>query len=277
MARPLFLFVSGLTVGLVVSGGTWLAFGRSTATPAYAASATSEGAPPPESPYAEANAKLVASLGECNRKLAYHDDHGSSPPPGPPPGMAPERPPGFPDGGRPINREPTKEDWERFARSAAFPVSIPCIREKVWTPPPPIVTQLGLAPADVEAIHEAYEKSNKRMTSVIMPLCAKELGSADVANRVGVTTCLDAVLNSSRQTNAAGFKESVEHVAELHAGKREETKAAAGAEQLLLALTRESQAFEKDLAEKVGPEDAKRMKQVLDYCSDRRFVRGGAL
>jgi hypothetical protein len=44
-------------------------------------------------------------------------------------------------------------------------------------------------------------------------------------------------------------------------------------EQLLLAMTKESKAFETDLAAKLGPDEAKRLAYSPDMCSDRTTVR----
>jgi hypothetical protein len=64
-------------------------------------------------------------------------------------------------------------------------------------------------------------------------------------------------------------------VAESQAGKREASKGGPPIEQLANALTNESKTFEKDLAAKLGPEEAKRLANAPELCSDRHMLRAG--
>jgi hypothetical protein len=165
-----------------------------------------------------------------------------------------------------------------MAENGVVPVRVPCIRDKPWVPNERVVDRLGLAPADTEALKTAYEASNKRMNDQIRPLCAQVLGSPEAADKVGASACIDVINNSARKTNADATKASLSRVAEIQAGKREAPKAGSDVppvEQLALLLTKESKTFEGDLAQKLGPEDAKRLASAPELCSDRKMLRAG--
>ena len=162
-----------------------------------------------------------------------------------------------------------------MAQVGAVRVRVPCMRDKPWTPSARVLDRLGLAPSDAATIRDAYEHSNKRMADQIKPLCAKTLGSAEAADRVGPKACSDAILAGAKRTDPEGTQKSLVRVAELNAGKADAKPAADpnAVEQLLLAMTKESKAFEAELAGKLGPEEAKRLAWAPEMCSDRTSVR----
>src|SRR5262249_27531646 len=125
-----------------------------------------------------------------------------------------------------------------------------------------------------------YEASNKRMTDQVRPLCAQALGSPEAADKVGVSGCIDVINNSARKSNADATKAALSRVAEVQAGKREAPKPGSDVppvEQLALLLTKESKTFEDDLAQKLGPEEAKRLATSPELCSERKMLRAGEL
>ena len=162
-----------------------------------------------------------------------------------------------------------------MAQVGAVRVRVPCMRDKPWTPNARTLDRLGLAPGDANAIRDAYESSNKRMAEQIRPLCAKTLGSAEAADRVGPKACSEAILAGAKRTDPEGTQRSLVRVAEANAGKGDGKPAADqnAVEQLLLAMTKESKTFESDLAAKLGPEEAKRLAWAPEMCSDRTTVR----
>lgn len=272
MRTPVVVLVS------FVAGGA-LAIGVVTAFP----SKREATAPPTRAPEAgdddalrKANDNLTASLQACDRNLAELRDRAPAAPQAP---AAPDPAPAERerDGGRFGRRrggETTKEDWERMAQLGVVRVRIPCLRDKPWAPSERVMNRLGLAPQDGEVLREAYEKSNKRVADQIKPLCAKVLGSAEMAEKVGPSTCMDAISNSERKTNAEGAKLSLTRAAEVQAGKRQAPSGdVAPLEQLAGALANESKAFERDLAARLGPEEAKRLANAPELCSDRRTLR----
>lgn len=152
-------------------------------------------------------------------------------------------------------------------------VRIPCIRDTPWKPSERVVDRLGLAPDDVKTLEEAYAQSNKRVQDQIKPLCANVLGGAAVADKVGASACIDAIQNSARKADPKSAKDSLSHVAEVQSGKRAASNDGAPLEQLALVLSKESKTFEADLAQKLGPDEAKRLVNDPALCTDRRVLR----
>jgi hypothetical protein len=222
----------------------------------------------------EANANLVESLESADKTIAQlREQLASSPSPAP----SARNEPRDEDAGRLRRRgrgEPTAEDWERMAQVGTVRVRVPCVRDKPWTPSQGTLDRLGLAPSDAATIRDAYAASNKRMADQIRPLCAKALGSAEAADRIGTKACSDAILSGAKRTDPDGTQKSLVHVAEMNAGKADPTPTSdSGVEQLLMAMTKESKTFESDLASKLGPEEAKRLAWAPEMCSDRTTVR----
>jgi hypothetical protein len=222
-----------------------------------------------------ANAALVESLHGADRTIAQLREQLAASPAQP--ARVDERPDER-DAGRGRRRgrgEPSAEDWERMAQVGTVRVRVPCLRDKPWTPNARVMDRLGLAPGDAATIRDAYEHSNKRMADQIKPLCAKVLGSAEAADRVGAKACSDAILAGAKRTDPEGTQKSLVRVAEINAGKSgaSATPDAPAVEQLLLAMTKESKAFEAELAGKLGPEEAKRLAWAPEMCSDRSTVR----
>lgn len=226
-----------------------------------------------------ANSNLVESLHNADKTIAQLREQLAASPAPPSTARPEERADGRDrDAGRRRGRgEPTTEDWERMAQVGTVRVRVPCIRDKPWTPNQRVLDRLGLAPSDAATIRDAYQHSNTRMAEQIKPLCAKALGSAEAADRVGPKACSEAILSGAKRTDPEGTQKSLVRVAEINAGKDvKPAGAGAGAgdaEALLLAMTKESKVFEAELASKLGPDEAKRLAWAPEMCSDRTTVR----
>lgn len=217
-----------------------------------------------------ANANLVSSLQECNRRLS---DLGQK-------HVAASAPlPATTASGRMRGqgrREATAPDWDRYAKQGAVPYNVPCLRETPFTPSQRQLDRLGLAPQDANVLRDAYKKSNERVMTQLKPLCAKVLGSPEIADRVGSTACMSAIVDSARKENPDKMHDALARVAEVNGGKRtapEPGQAVEPVEALMLAFTGESKAFEADLAAALGPEDAHRIASSRTLCSERGIVR----
>jgi hypothetical protein len=266
----------GTLAGLLVASAGW-SLQRPAAPRAKVDPSATDGGGDDIDSLRTANANLVESLHNADKTIAQlREQLASSPSPSATARTeerADER-----DAGRARRRgrgEPTAEDWERMAQVGTVRVRVPCMRDKPWTPNQRVLDRLGLAPGDAATIRDAYEHSNKRMAEQIKPLCAKTLGSPEAADRVGPKACSDAILSGAKRTDPEGTQKSLVRVAEINAGKPDVKPAADGAavEQLLLAMTKESKAFEAELASKLGPEEAKRLAWAPEMCSDRTTVR----
>jgi len=219
---------------------------------------------------AAANANLVSSLQECNRRLSELGQKRVATPAPPPTATASSRERGQ---GR---RETPAPDWERYAKQGVVPYNVPCLRETPFTPSPRQLDRLGLAPQDANVLRDAYKKSNERVMAQLQPLCAKVLGNPELAARVGSTACMSAIVDSARKENPDKMRDALARVAEVNAGKRAAPDPGQGVEPveaLMLAFTGESKAFEADLAATLGPEDAHRIASSRTLCSERGVVR----
>lgn len=276
MAKPWVIGVASFVGGGVIASGAWTAFPPRAATPA-AARTDDAGAPSKadgDDDLRKANQNLTDSLHACDRQLADLRERSHAAPAASTAEVAPERERDGGRGGRRRERgETTREDWERMAQLGVVRVRIPCIRDTPWKPNERTVNRLGLAPDDTKALEEAYAASNKRVLEQIKPLCAKALGGADVADKVGPSACIDAIQNAAKRGDPKAAKESLTHAAEVQAGKRQPGADAAPLEQLANVLAAETRAFEGDLAKKLGPEDAKRLANDPSLCTDRRVLR----
>lgn len=262
----------GLVAGGVVASGVWSV--RTPGPPVKADPSVHDGGSDDMDSLRKANENLVESLHQADQTIAQlRDQLGAH---APAPSAKPDAPPEVDAGNfRRRNRgEPTAEDWERMAQLGSVRVRMPCIRDTPWTPNQRVLDRLGLAPHDAETIKTAYANSNKRMSDVITPLCAKTLGSAEAASRVGPKACADAILSGAKRGDPEGMQKSIVRVAETNAGKDVKPGADSAAETLLLAMTKETKQFEAELASKFGPEEGKRLAYAPEMCADRSVVRG---
>jgi hypothetical protein len=217
-----------------------------------------------------ANANLVSSLQECNRRLASAGQKKVEQPSAPATATASSR---SRSEGR---REPASIDWERYAKQGAVPYNLPCIRDTPFTPSQRQLDRLGLAPQDAAILRDAYAKSNERVLGQLKPLCAAVLGNEQLADRVGSSACMSAIIDGARKENPDKMRDALTRVAEVNGGKRPAPRAnqpLEAVEALMLAFSNESKAFEADLAAKLGPEDAKRIASSRSLCSERGVVR----
>lgn len=272
MAKAWIVGAAGFVLGAAAASGAWTAFppSKPVTTPVVTAERGLD-----DSALVKANANLTASLHECDRRLAELGER----PVGTPSAAPSTAAPADSGRGRGRSRAPlTSEDWERMAESGVVPIRIPCIRDKPWEPNERAIDRLGLAPSDVDVLKNAYAASNKRMADEIKPLCAKVLGGAEAADKVGASSCIDVINSSARKSSADETKAALARVAEVQAGKRQAPAPGADialVEQLGLALTRESKRFEDDLAQHLGPEEAKRLAAAPELCSERKMLRAG--
>ena len=122
---------------------------------------------------------------------------------------------------------------------------------------------LGLAPQDGPLLQARVRRNRpKRTWGIIQPLCSQALGGADVSH-IGQQACMSILGESTRTQNERhGYDEDVRQVAEIMAGLRPPPAPGAAADPVLLAmlaLARETQQIESELAQSIGPDDARRV------------------
>ena len=129
------------------------------------------------------------------------------------------------------------------------------------------LNKLGLAPQDGPIIQQALQASNARAWAVVQPMQVGP-GRRGGVQRLGIQACM----SSSQQTESTKGTA----MARRCAGSRNSSGPARGIpasdatsspiERAYLALTSESQNIEHDLAQSLGPEDAKRIVFADEGC-----------
>jgi len=170
-----------------------------------------------------------------------------------------------------------QQDWSELAKDGTIKYRHPCFKPSGWKPSAEQLEELGLAPDDVEPIDAAYKRSYERLWKTIRPLCAKAIGNAEVVDVLGPDTCTHVVVDALRKQENSGVGEAMRQVAEARAGQR--PAPAGGKDQhpvfeLFWGLTGEMSAFEADLAQSFGPEEAKRLAYSKGLCAGHSTFGG---
>jgi ferric-dicitrate binding protein FerR (iron transport regulator) len=155
----------------------------------------------------------------------------------------------------------SRDDWAELAESGTVKFRIPC-DDPTWSPNPGTLSNLGLAPGDAQALKDTYARSRERQWRELKPLCTEAIGSADVAERLGSETCMFLIMNVAEKRDAEAASEAQREVAEIRAGLRPMPGPGDHLHPVLkmfLALTDEPRAFEADLAQSFGPDEAHRL------------------
>lgn len=157
-------------------------------------------------------------------------------------------------------------------------IRLPCRRAKDWTPSADELDRLGLAPDDSELLRRAYERSNRRVWSTLRPLCIEAVGNESVVDMLGPDTCTQVVLNLAKAADAESSRAAMLEVAQTRAGERPPPEPGVQKHpvfELFWALTGETTAFQADLAESLGPDDARRIAFSDSTCSHTSSYSGG--
>lgn len=183
------------------------------------------------------------------------------------------------DGAPPRNRSEfdlTPEDWTELAKSGTVKFRVPCMKGDTRVDAKDIL-EAGLAPQDLPAVQAAYRRSNERVWAQIRPLCAQAVGSAEVADKIGADTCVHLVLDMERDHDPDGARDAYYQVGEIQSGARPAPGAGEKVSPVLrvfMAMTNEPKAFEADLAQSFGPEEAHRVAYSGAMCMAKSTFGG---
>jgi ferric-dicitrate binding protein FerR (iron transport regulator) len=169
------------------------------------------------------------------------------------------------------------DDWKELAKDGTIKYMMPCKRPGGWVASPDQLQKLALAPHDGPALQAAYAKSNERLWSTIKPLCGQAIGSVDVAEKVGMSTCIHLVLDLAQAKEKDAANEAMRQVAEIRAGMRPMPAANDGMSpvtKMFLVLTGEMKSFEGDLAQSLGPDEAHRVAYAEGMCMGQSTFGG---
>ena len=159
------------------------------------------------------------------------------------------------DGGAPP-RNPydlTAADWKELAKTGSVRARFPCNFDPGWSVGDATAGSLGLSPSDKAAVEKAFRDEEARIADVVSPACAKVLGNAELAQRLGPQVCMSVVSSSMKDQHP-----SLQLVADIRAGN----KAAPAADALepfasvVLVESRAMDQIQADLTPMLGPQQA---------------------
>jgi hypothetical protein len=167
------------------------------------------------------------------------------------------------DGGQPRSEyDLSTDDWKELARKGEVRMRVPCAGPRGdYALAEKDLNKLGLAPQDGPIVQAALQRSHARTWGIIQPLCSQALGGADVS-RIGQQACVSILMDQAGARNPGAYDEDVREVAEILAGTRAAPRPGEAVDPLVqayLALARESQSVQGDLAKSLGPDDARRV------------------
>ncbi len=166
----------------------------------------------------------------------------------------------------------SQDDWKELAKDGTVKARTPCIKPEGWAPSAEQLQRLGLAPDDAATLKTAYAQSNERIWAALRPLCAQAVNSAEVAEKLGPSTCQHLVLDVEGAKDGDATNEAMRLVGEIRSGARpmpgpgEKLHPVA---KMFLAVTHEPKAFEDELARAFGPEEAHRIAYSDELCMSR--------
>jgi hypothetical protein len=157
------------------------------------------------------------------------------------------------------------EDWRQLARRGTLKLRIPCAISPGDDLSRQQLERLGLVPEDAPIITAAFQHSAERVWAAIAPLCARVLGTTpERAAARGPNLCRRAILRDASQNGTAlpAFQRAAAHLA----GDAPAPTEPSPVESLVLALAREQDRLEQELAEYLGPEEADRLVFSEELC-----------
>jgi hypothetical protein len=161
-----------------------------------------------------------------------------------------------------FSHEPSQDELTELAKQGEIRLRLPCKSGSKAGIAADDLQKLGLAPQDGPVVADALGASMKRSWTAVKQLCAQAVGGADVAERVGENACINIVMNNERENANDQYREDIRRVAEIRAGLRPAPAAGDDIdpfERMLLSLTSETKSLENDLAQSLGPDDARRV------------------
>lgn len=166
--------------------------------------------------------------------------------------------------GKPYEFDVSREEWRRLASESRVKYRVPCQTptSSSWSLSPSLVDELALSPDDLGKIEAAFQRSNDRVWATVHRLCGEYFHREDAMDLIGTDGCIATIEKIRKLKEPTAVQDAQKVVAELKAGMRpmpKDVSTLPNLEQIYLALIGEGDAFEKDLEESLGPEDAERI------------------
>jgi hypothetical protein len=154
----------------------------------------------------------------------------------------------------------TQDDWKQLAANGEVRSRTPCPAsdENALATPQNLAAE-GLPESEIQPINAALQQSSQKIWDMLRPLCAKALGgNASIADVLGQATCQSVVFEAAKKTEDT--TEEMREVAEIRAGERPMPTDMASlgvVGQVLYTMSGESKTLEQQLAQAIGPDDAR--------------------
>jgi hypothetical protein len=163
-------------------------------------------------------------------------------------------------------RDLSKDDWKQLASVGSVRYTLPCAS---FNPAPEVLDRLGLAPRDVPLVQSAFAAARDAAWTQIRPLCATAVGGAEAADRLGLDSCPEMILDAEKVTSPADADRAMRAVGAVKAGLAEPSAIPAGdpVGAALLVLTGVAKDAERRLGSVLGPEDARVIVYGSGTCS----------
>ncbi len=199
-----------------------------------------------------ANANLVASLHACSQRLASLTDEESR--------LEADRlaeadASQSARARRRARRDPSQDDWKQMAGVGTIRYLLPCAS---FTPTPEVLDRLGLAAREVPAVQSAFSQARDAAWVQIRPLCATAAGSTATADRLGLESCPQVILDAERGTDPAAADAAMRAVGAVKAGQADPSSISSSdaVGTTFLVLTGVAKDAESRLGSVLGAEDA---------------------
>lgn len=171
------------------------------------------------------------------------------------------------DGAPPRNPyDLTQDDWKELARLHQVKARYPCAFDGEFHISPAQRDALGLSPQEAAEVERVFLDEEDRLASVMQPGCAKVLGSAELARRLGNRVCESVLMNSQKDPNP-----DIQLVADIRAGNvpMPSPEKVSPYAAMLLAQTESENRLVAELTPTLGPEEAHRIafSDELGSCS----------
>jgi hypothetical protein len=150
------------------------------------------------------------------------------------------------------------EDWRRLRDQGTLKLRIPCPVSPGDDMTKQQLDALGLVPEDAPVITAAFQHAAERVWAAIGPLCAQVLGTTpELAAARGPNMCRRLILRDASQQGTA--LPAFQRAAAYLAGDAPASADPTPVESLVIALAREQDQLEAELAEYFGPIEADRL------------------
>lgn len=160
----------------------------------------------------------------------------------------------------------SQDDWKALAKTGTIKARYPCRTDPEMHITATQMATLGLSPQDAAVVERAILNEQDRLASIIQPACAKVLGNKELAVRLGTQVCTEVVSESVKDQ-----QRDIQLVADIRAGNvaMPPLYTLDPLASMLYAQTGSMKAIEAELAQTLGPDEAKRLAfaEELGACS----------